>query len=217
MKIRKSFARQCVALCGVLSLAGTAVAGLKDDPEKGVDLTGTWQLDPSRSDDAAAIVSKARGESSDNGRHHDAESGSRGTSANGQPSTAETGTVVRAPRRRVLDDLTTNPQRLVFQSKDRNVRVYADKYSFECTAGVKEFISGAAGEGHRHCGWDGRAWVIETTGDYGFKREDRYELSKDGKTVNFLTTVSSSYASKFKISRTYTMAPAAATPSTPGA
>ena len=53
---------------------------------------------------------------------------------------------------------------------------------------------------------DGRAWVVETTRGKNFKRTDRYELSKDGKTLTYVTTAAGTRLPKIKISRTYTVA-----------
>ena len=74
---------------------------------------------------------------------------------------------------------------------------------------MKVAISDANGDGERNCGWDGRAWVIETARGKNFTRTDRYELSKDGKTLTYVTTATGSRMPKIKISRTYTLAPPA--------
>jgi hypothetical protein len=109
----------------------------------------------------------------------------------------------------MLADLATNPDGLEFTPNEHTLRVAAADSSTECAAGVKVAISDSAGDGERHCGWDGRAWVIETDRGKDFKRTDRYELSKDGKTLTYVTTANGKRMPKITISRTYTavMAP----------
>ena len=55
---RRAWAR--VTVCGLALLSTAAMASLKEKPPKGVDLTGTWQLDPYRSDDPTAVIDQAR-------------------------------------------------------------------------------------------------------------------------------------------------------------
>ena len=71
---------------------------------------------------------------------------------------------------------------------------------------MKVAISDSAGAAERNCGWDGRAWVIETERGKTLKRTDRYELSKDGKTLTYETIASGQRIPKIKITRTYTAA-----------
>ncbi len=89
----------------------------------------------------------------------------------------------------------------------RALKATSGEANTECAAGVKVAISDANGDAERNCGWDGRAWVVETARGKNFTRTDRYELSKDGKTLTYVTTASGSRMPKIKISRTYTLAP----------
>jgi hypothetical protein len=126
-------------------------------------------------------------------------------SGSAQPGGARSG----GSRGQLFSDLGKNPDRLTFQQVDRNLKVSADDTGTECAPGVKVAISDSLGDGERNCGWDGRAWVIETTRGKNFTRTDRYELSKDGKTLTYVTTATGTRLPKIKISRTYTAAPAA--------
>jgi hypothetical protein len=232
-----------VAGCAIAAISTVALAGLKEKPPKGVDLNGTWQLDPYRSDDPTAVLDQARAdmpeERSGSGRgggmrrgggggfpgggggggfpgggggggggwggHHGGMGGNRGSSgAGGSSGTAD------SPRQ-MLNDLAANPDKLAFSTTEHTLKVIAGDANTECAAGVKVAISDASGDGERNCGWDGRAWVIETARGKNFTRTDRYEISKDGKTLTFVTTATGSRMPKIKISRTYTLAtPAAA-------
>jgi hypothetical protein len=110
--------------------------------------------------------------------------------------------------RQMLDDLAANPDKLAFSSTEHTLKVVAGEANTECAAGVKVAISDAKGDAERNCGWDGRAWVIETARGKNFTRTDRYEVSKDGKTLTYVTTATGARMPKVKISRTYTLAPA---------
>jgi hypothetical protein len=244
--------KQRVAGCTVvlLIISTAALAGLKEKPPKGVDLTGTtWQLDPYRSDDPTAVLDQARAEMQEKGSgaggrggmrrggggfpgggggypggggggfpggggggggfpggggsgggwggHHGGMGGSRGGSSGGSPG--------ESPRQ-LLNDLAANPDKLAFSSTEHTVKVVAGEANTECAAGVKVAISDANGDAERNCGWDGRAWVIETARGKNFTRTDRYELSKDGKTLTYVTTATGSRMPKIKISRMYTRA-----------
>ena len=107
------------------------------------------------------------------------------------------------PRAQLLKDLAANPATLDFSSTEHTVKVSAEQSDTECAAGVKVAILDAAGAAERNCGWDGRAWVIDTERGKTLKRTDRFELSQDGKTLTYITTASGQRLPKIKISRTY--------------
>jgi hypothetical protein len=229
---RANVAKWIVA-CGASLVASAAMAGLKEKPPKGVELHGVWQLDPYRSDDPDAVLAQARADADkgDSGRGggmrrgrggygggfpggggggggrgggHHRSSDSSGSSPADSSSTG-TGDHV-SPRSQLLKDLAANPATLDFSTTEHTMKVSAEQNSVECAAGVKVAISDSAGAAERNCGWDGRAWVIETERGKSLKRTDRYELSKDGKTLTYVTTASGQRVPKIKITRTYTAA-----------
>jgi hypothetical protein len=111
-------------------------------------------------------------------------------------------------RNEFIGQLTRNPEKLSFLEANQRLTVSEDKLETDCTPGTKEAISDSYGDGERRCGLDGRAWVIETTrGKKHFTRTDRFEVSKDGKTLNYVTTASGNGMPRIRISRTYTLAP----------
>jgi hypothetical protein len=130
-----------------------------------------------------------------------------------QSASVKLGSLLNGFGNEFLGQLSQNPGKLTFLQVNDHVTVSADKVDTECAAGAKVPISDLYGDGERRCGWDGRAWVVETKRGSRFSRTDRYELSKDGKTLNYTTTASGARMPKIRISRTYTVAPAA----TPGA
>jgi hypothetical protein len=106
-----------------------------------------------------------------------------------------------------LAQLTRNPDTLAFVQANDRLTVSEDKLETDCVPGSKESISDSYGDGERRCGWQGRAWVIETTRGKHFTRVDKFEISKDGKTMNYVTTASGDRMPSVRISRTYTLAP----------
>jgi hypothetical protein len=105
-----------------------------------------------------------------------------------------------------LDQLNKNPQELTFRQVESHVTVTEDGFDTDCTAGEKAPLSDSFGDGERRCGWSGRAWVVETTRGNRFARTDRYELSKDGKTLRYVTTASGSGIPNVRITRMYEVA-----------
>jgi hypothetical protein len=110
-------------------------------------------------------------------------------------------------RNEFAGQLVKNPDTLSFREVNDHVTVSENKLETECAAGKKVPISDSYGDGERNCGWDGRAWVVETTRGKHFTRSDRYELSKDGKTLTYSTVASGAGMPKVKIYRLYTIAP----------
>ena len=265
--LKTSFATKLAFACSAGLLSAVAFAGLKEKPPKGVDPTGSWQLDPYRSDDPTAVLDQARADAQEKSGSGGGERGgrsggrSRGGMGGGFPGgggggggypgggggypgggegggfpggggsdggggwghghhggagsrASSSGAGGSEPARgQLLNDLVANPDKLAFSSTEHTWKVSAGEANTECAAGVKVAISDTSGDAERNCGWDGRAWVIETVRGKTLTRTDRYELSKDGKTLTYVTTASGTRMPKIKITRTYTAAPAAAAPS----
>jgi hypothetical protein len=105
--------------------------------------------------------------------------------------------------------LDPNPATLTIMDWGNRVSVSEDKLETDCFAGEVHPIADAFGDGDRRCGWRGRAWVIETNRTERFKRTDRFELSEDGKQLKYTSTAAGSKIPTIKVSRTYTLVPAA--------
>jgi hypothetical protein len=237
-----SIAAKCLLACGASVLSTMAMASLKDKPPKGVALSGLWQIDPYRSDDANAVLGKVRSDMQEksysragggrrggygggggfpgggggfpgggggfpggggygHGGHHRSHDSSDSSGSSDDVNGSRPG------RNQMLADLINNPNTLDFSSTEHNtLKVSAEQTNVECAAGVKVAISDGGGSAERNCGWDGRAWVVETDRGKDLKRTDRYELSKDGKTLTYTTTASGTRVPKIKITRTYTAA-----------
>jgi hypothetical protein len=208
---------QLLLLTSALSLAGVAGAALKDQPPAGLSLSGTeWQLDSRRSDDAGMEIERAEREAQspldtafpDPDERPGGWSRDRGnTSTSVDPwRGTQSATILFGSRGQnlFLEHLKKNPEELTFVLAEQHVRVTADGLETECAAGAKTPISDSYGDGERSCGWNGRALVIETKRGTYFSRTDRYEMSRDGKTLKFVTTARGKAMPTVRISRTYT-------------
>jgi hypothetical protein len=102
-----------------------------------------------------------------------------------------------------FESLRSNPEKLTFSEGSQNLTVTADGLETECEAGVKTPFSDSYGDGERTCGWNGRAWVVETKRGRQFSRTDRYELSKDGRTLRYSTSASEEGMGRVTIDRRY--------------
>src|SRR6185312_2062366 len=122
-----STAAKWLLACGVSLLSTVAMASLKDKPPKGVALSGLWQLDPYRSDDAGAVLKQARADTQEKsysragggrrggggggyghgGGHHRSQDSS-GSSQDDSNSTSTSN------RGQMLTDLVSNPNTLDF-------------------------------------------------------------------------------------------------------
>jgi len=102
-----------------------------------------------------------------------------------------------------FESLRTNPEKLTFSEGNRTVTVSEDGIDTECEAGAKAPFSDSYGDGERTCGWSGRAWVVETKRGRQFSRTDRYELSKDGRTLRYNTSASEEGVGRVNIARRY--------------
>jgi hypothetical protein len=101
-----------------------------------------------------------------------------------------------------LEKLRTNPEKLSFEG-NQSLTVTADGIETECEVGAKSPFSDSYGDGERTCGWNGRAWVVETKRGREFSRTDRYELSKDGRTLRYTTSASEEGFGRVTIARRY--------------
>jgi hypothetical protein len=227
--------------------AGTASAArLKDKPPEGVNLKGTWKLDPNRSDDPAQAIDRAvrtatmkddRGidewsrsgrimdddDWDDYGRNDDWRRGTadrrpgdvrhRDRSTTIDPLGREasvtwgTGSAQFLQSELLALQLDPNPGTLTILDWGNRLSVSEDKLETVCTAGQTEPIADAFGDGERRCGWNGRTWIIETKRPRRFTRVDRFELSRDGKSIIYTTAATGPRIPSIKISRTYTLVP----------
>jgi hypothetical protein len=107
-----------------------------------------------------------------------------------------------------MDQLEKSPTELAIVVHNKHITVLEDLIETGCDAGEKAPLADSYGDGERTCGWSGRTLVIETKrGKSHFVRTDRYELSKDGKTLSYVTSATGQDMPNIRISRTYTPVP----------
>src|SRR5262245_16158933 len=162
-----STAAKWLFACSASVLSTVAMASLKDKPPKGVALSGLWQIDPYRSDDANAVLGKARSDMQEKSysRGGGGRRGGDGGGGGGVPgggggfpggggyghgghhrshdSSDSSGSSddvngSRPGRNQMLTDLINNPNTLDFSSTEHNtLKVSAEQTNVECAAGVK--------------------------------------------------------------------------------
>lgn len=102
-----------------------------------------------------------------------------------------------------MESLRRNPEKLTFSQGNQYVTVTEDGLETECEPGTKAPFSDSYGDGERTCGWNGRVWVVETKRGRQFSRTDRYEISKDGRTLRYTTYANEDGMGRVSIERRY--------------
>jgi hypothetical protein len=202
-----------------------AFGSLRDTAPVGLAPGGSWRLDPARSDDAEAVIDKARdaliedrsrGLEGTGRRVAGAGGYSGGGMTRGAMGGAGLGGVgdfghdaeVAGPRvdRRgdaLLGALGRNPQTLMIRAGEHELEVSADEDEQSCEAGGRITLSDRLGDGERECGWQGRVWVVETTRPQLGTRTDRYEFSRDGRLLIYTTLLRGEGLPRLKLTRVY--------------
>ena len=206
-----------VLTAGWMLLGSTAArAHFGETPPKGLVTDGVWLLNSKMSDDADRVVGAARENahserSSDPAPHVGGNTGGHRGSGGGRhghrgASTDDATAAVQTHGQSnddILTGLEKNADRLSFKAQEGSVLITSGTDGFECDAGGKSAIEDGIGDAERSCGWDGRAWVVETNRGHAGLRSDRYEFSKDGKTLTYTTLVTGGRFPKVKLKRVY--------------
>jgi hypothetical protein len=135
--------------------------------------------------------------------------GSTRVDPTGGESSASWGTGRSTPRNEFLPSLQKNPESLAIRDSGKSITVTEDGIDTACAAGDTVPVADSYGDGQRRCGWSGKAWVVETTRGKRFKRTDRFELTNKGTILLYITSANGKEMPDVRISRTYTVAPAA--------
>jgi hypothetical protein len=203
-----------------LSVGSLAHAKLKDTPPKNISAEGSWRIDVEASDDPEAVIDEAsghlnssasRGGGLHGGRHGGSSGGMGGhhghgqqdaSTSNDEPNPSEK--TNRTEQLKRLREFAQNPETLAISAHEHALRISSDTASSDCEAGEKISVIDTNGTAERQCGWDGRAWLVETAYAHSYTRSDRYEISKDGKQLTYTTKVSGGRVPSMKINRVYT-------------
>jgi hypothetical protein len=202
-----------VRACGILPLilatgmlAGCGVARLDEAPSKSVDMSGSWLLDRSASDDPQPLLDKLRPKPVNNrwgqppddgtglppddtgppgggGQQGGGGRGRRGGGGQGQPQ----------PAYRNNNDAFTHGNVIKMLQADLaragaiSIRQVPDQFSIDYGSGVRSFtpgsisvVSASWGVADQSSGWKGRDFVIQVKPQTGVASYERYSLSEDG-------------------------------------
>jgi hypothetical protein len=221
--------RQAIPLLALVLAQGgafpVAFGALRDRPPAGLVPEGVWRLDPTRSDDAEAVVDKARDALTDDRARGLDGGGRRGAGAGGYSGGGMTRGGIggaglggggdfghdaevaqaRLDRRddALLGALGRNPQTLMIRAAERELAVSADEDEQSCEAGVRSALSDRLGDAERECGWQGSVWVVETTRPTLGTRTDRYDFSRDGRLLTYTTLLRGEGLPRLKLRRVY--------------
>jgi hypothetical protein len=141
------------------------------------------------------------------GRHSHRDTSSEDASAEQKSGQDDSGNRPSHSHEDILTGLDKNPETIVVTKDDAALKISTESTGFESDAGGKSSIEDELGDAERTCGWDGRAWVVETNQGRAGMRSDRYEVSKCGKTLTYTTQVSGGRFRKVRLTRVYLAEP----------
>jgi len=195
------------AIVAAAMLAGCGISRLDESPSKTVDMTGSWVLDPSASDDPKPLLEKLRpkpvkrgwGAPPDDGMGDDAgppEGGQQGGGqqggggrgrrggGQGQPPVVYRNSNDAYIHTTVIKMLQADLARAGYMT----IKQSADRFSIDYGSAVRSFtpgqvsvVSAAWGVADQSSGWKGKDFVIQVKPQTGVASYERYTLSEDGK------------------------------------
>lgn len=205
-----------VSLAVVFSvLAGCAARNYDELPSAGIDLSGEWKLDPSRSDDVKKLLQSRRVQDDHRLNRRPPRGPMAGTVPGAEgPQGSQESQGPQGPQRapfqfrargigeRFADQLEAPTQMTIVQKANR-LLVRHDATSDEYRAGDQTVVSfGKGGVADRRAGWKGRIFFVTTQSVDGPRKEDRYSLEPDG-TLKLFTELTGDRDPKIEITRIY--------------
>jgi hypothetical protein len=200
----------CVLAAAIL--AGCGVARLNESPSKTVDMSGSWVLDRSASEDPAPLLEKLRpkpvsnrwgGPPPDDGTGLPPDDtgppGGGGQQGGGQRRSRRGGQGQDQPQLvyRNNNDAFTHQSVIKMLQADLaragaiTIRQAPDQFSIDYGSGVRSFTPGAIsvvsaswGVADQSSGWKGKDFVIEVKPQTGVASYERYILSEDGRRLS---------------------------------
>ena len=192
-------------------LAGCGVARLNEAPSKTVDMSGSWLLDRSASDDPKPLLDKLRPKPVNNrgwGQQQDDGTGlppddtgppsgggqqggggrsRRGGGGQGQPQLAYRNNNDAFTHGNVIKMLQADLAR----AGAITIRQASDQFSIDYGSGVRSFtpgsisvVSASWGVADQSSGWKGKDFVIQVKPQTGVASYERYSLSEDGQRLS---------------------------------
>jgi len=192
-------------------LAGCGVARLDEAPSKSVDMSGSWLLDRSASDDPQPLLDKLRpkpvnnrgwgqpqddgtglppddtGPPSGGGQQGGGGRSRRGGGGQGQPQLAYRNNNDAFTHGNVIKMLQADLAR----AGAITIRQAPDQFSIDYGSGVRSFtpgsisvVSASWGVADQSSGWKGKDFVIQVKPQTGVASYERYSLSEDGQRLS---------------------------------
>jgi hypothetical protein len=192
-------------------LAGCGVARLDETPSKTVDMSGSWLLDRSASDDPQPLLDKLRPKPANNrgwGQQQDDGTGlppddtgppsgggqqggggrsRRGGGGQGQPQLAYRNNNDAFTHGNVIKMLQADLAR----AGAITIRQAPDQFTIDYGSGVRSFtpgsisvVSASWGVADQSSGWKGKDFVIQVKPQAGVASYERYSLSEDGQRLS---------------------------------
>ena len=205
---------------------GPVAAGLAEEAPKGVDLSGTWLIDASASDDPrVALASVKRSLEAQKPRargRYARQSAGRGGEGGPEDESGErlfrelaqdAERQQRAQQLEQLAEILRNPPHLEIQQRAEAVHFVADYDRLECVPGELVSVTDTSGTGRRTCGWSGAALLVQLKQKIGMLVERRYELTTAGSELLYTTTLSGDKLTPVKLRRLYRRGSITAPPS----
>jgi hypothetical protein len=215
-EIRVKLATTVLALAAAAA-AGVALADLKAEAPKNVDLTAIWKINPKLSDDPQKVLAKRRDEENSNGAP--VPSGRRGTRTSGgidagdifggvlsgtidkggiHPGTSGGGDADRpegdpaqsSTMRVPLDSFLATAEQFEIEQHPDALTIRTLEETSTCKPGQTDEVRlPNADRVKRRCGWRGDAFVVELVSDDGETRSNRYELHRGGKQLTMTSEI----------------------------
>ena len=200
-----------LAVTACVALAGCSISRLDPNPSKAVDLSGSWVLNRSASDDPKPLLDKLRpkpashrwGTPSDDGTGDDSGPPDGGQQGGGQPGGGGGGGRSRrggggqsqpAVTYRNNNDAYTHTtvikmlQADLARAENLTIRQSADTFSLDYGSTVRNFtpgsisvVSAAWGVADQSSGWKGKDFIIHVKPQTGVASVEKFTLSEDGK------------------------------------
>jgi hypothetical protein len=191
-------------------LAGCGVARLDEAPSKSVDMSGSWLLDRSASDDPQPLLDKLRPKPVNNRWGQPPDDGTglppddtgppggggqqggggrsrRGGGGQGQPQLAYRNNNDAFTHGNVIKMLQADLAR----AGAVTIRQAPDQFSIDYGSGVRSFtpgsisvVSASWGVADQSSGWKGKDFVIQVKPQTGVASYERYSLSEDGQRLS---------------------------------
>jgi hypothetical protein len=190
-----AFAARLVWLTLFVGLASCSTTGkLSGAPPEGANLNGTWKLNRAASDDPAKVFEKLRGDHDRRERASQREDAGLGLPDERRPrggNSDDDGSGGRGREQRrerkapseYFDDFGTGRGLLQIAQRSSDIVIDNGLHSRKFVPGVTSVVSVKGGVADQQSGWDGKDFVIDTSGRDRPEVIERYALAPDRRSL----------------------------------